>query len=247
VTDTVTGAQFDAPTHSVSGLPAQVTLSRDGYISRTTWITTTMATVDLIPEAGFDLEFYRQLARGGLDNAVHELRVLATSPRIYLQTAGLPAANVAALEQAARDVVPAFTGGVLTVAAWETGEATRAPTSGSLLVEIVNEPDGTTCGRASVGAPAGQIWLNVAARCSRAGFVVHPTVLAHELGHSLGFRHVDRADAQMNARASLSTSISALERHHGAIACKRVRSNTDIDVDPAPGARVSALGILFSD
>jgi hypothetical protein len=84
VTDTVTGAQLDAPTHSVSGLPAQVTLSRDGYISRTTWITTTMATVDLLPEAGFDLDFYRQLARGGLDNEVHELRVLAASPRIYL-------------------------------------------------------------------------------------------------------------------------------------------------------------------
>lgn len=73
VTDTVTGAQLDAPTHSVSGFPAQVTLSREGYISRTTWITTTMATIDLIPEAGFDLEFYRQLARGSLDNEVHEL------------------------------------------------------------------------------------------------------------------------------------------------------------------------------
>lgn len=173
--------------------------------------------------------------------------MLDASPRIYLQTAGLPAANVAALEQTARDAVPAFTGGVLAVAAWETGEAARTPTSGSIVVEIVNEPDGTTCGRASVGAPAGQIWLNAAARCSRAGFVVHPTVLAHELGHSLGFRHVDRADAQMNARASLGTSISAVERHHGAIAYKRVRGNTDIDVDPAPGARVSTLGILVND
>jgi hypothetical protein len=115
---------LDAPTHSVSGLPAQVTLSCDGYISRTTWITTSMATVDLIPKAGFDLEFYRQLARGDLDNEFHELRILSASPRIYLQTAGLPAANVAALEQTARDAVPAFAGGVLAVAAWEAGEAT---------------------------------------------------------------------------------------------------------------------------
>ena len=154
---------------------------------------------------------------------------------------------MAALEQSAREAVPAFTGGVLTVAAWDTGEATRTPTSGSIVVELVNEPDGTTCGRAIVGAPAGHIWLNMAARCSRAGFVVHPTVLAHELGHSLGFRHVERADAQMNARASLSTSISALERHHGAIAYKHVRGNTDIDVYSAPGSRVSTLGILVND
>jgi hypothetical protein len=98
----------------------------------------------------------------------------------------------------------------------------HAPTSGSLVVEIVNESDGASCGLASVGAPAGHVWLNVAARCSRAGCVVHPTVLAHELGHSLEFRHVDRADAQMDASGSLSTSISALERHHGAIAYKRI-------------------------
>lgn len=196
-------------------------MSAPGYITRDT--RSGVSTVDLIPEAGFDLAFYRQLARNGFESpgSLEPLRVLSQAPSIYLQTAGLTAGNVAALEQAARAVVPALTGGRFTVTTWETGRDRRAAQSGWIVVELYTDAN-AECGRSVIGG--GEIRLNTIPICRMV------RSFAHELGHALGFWHVADATMLMHAPSGADQP-SAHERHHAAIAYKRQAGNRDIDSD----------------
>jgi hypothetical protein len=240
ITDTLSGAQVGTFSSEATSFPARVSVSAGGYVTRETWVRSASPTVDLIPELGFNLDFYRQLARGTLDGSIQPLRVLSQAPSLYLQTAGLSAANVAALETAARAVVPALTGGRFQVAGWETGEGTRAPSNGWIVVDVFDDT-GRPCGETDLGAAAGHVRLNRAARCGYEGQAVDPPLFAHELGHALGYWHIAAAGHLMHQRATFverrSTLPSDLERHHAAIAYHRSTGNTDVDIDPvAPAA-----------
>src|SRR5688572_31421891 len=63
ITDTVTGAIVGRFSQTASSLPTRVSVSAAGYITRETIVRTATPTVDLFPERGFDLAFYRQIAR----------------------------------------------------------------------------------------------------------------------------------------------------------------------------------------
>ncbi len=227
-TDTVTGQAIPNPITTLLGA-GRIRVEASGYLLRET---RTATTVDLIPAGGeFDLAFYRQLARGTLDGEAQPLRVLSVAPSIYLQTAGLSAANVAALEQAARAAVPALTGGRFQVTTWETGAEPRAEQAGWIVVETVNND--SSCARALTGASAGHIWLNVRTACAFNGHAVNPPTIAHEIGHALGFWHVPQSDGIMSVDGAYYTSsASAAERYHAAIAYKRTAGNRDVDIDP---------------
>jgi len=237
LTDTVSGAVLGSFTQTVAALPALIDVSASGHLPRRARITSDRPTVDLIPDAApFDLTFYRQLVRGSLDGPLQPVRVLTSSPSIYLQRTGLSDATVAALEQAARAVVPALTGGRLQVAAWETGETARSLQNGWIMVELVN--DSANCGRALIGAVAGRITLNVAERCLRNDTIV-PAVFQHELGHSLGLWHV--SDGLMRNPTFTNATVTEAERYHAAIAYARSAGNIDVDQDVLTSAVVAPM------
>ncbi|HYE87647.1 MAG TPA: hypothetical protein VEA16_14895, partial [Vicinamibacterales bacterium] len=212
-------------------LPAFITVQADGFLQRQLTVTSATPTVDLIRDAPpFDLAFYRQFARGELEGPLQPLRVLSQAPGIYLQTAGLSPANVAALEQAARTVVPALTGGRFSVTVFETGAEARAPRAGWITVEVINSSE--PCGSANVGAAAGSVRMNTAGRCAFGGHAIYPPSFAHELGHALGFSHVAEAGHLMKSDGPYSRNDpSPTERHHAAIAYARTAGNRDPDID----------------
>lgn len=241
LTDTVSGAILGSFAQTVPSLPALVQVSAAGHLPRTARISAASPTVDLIPEAGFDLAFYRQLARNGLEapTALEPLRLLSASPSIYMQTAGLKPATVAAYEAAGRAVISALTDGRLTVVAWETGENARSPQSGRIVIDLVN--DAEACGRALVGAAAGHVWINTADKCHRNGDIVGTSnVIAHELGHALGFYHVTAADALMQA-VTITGTPSEAERFHAGIAYARSAGNRDVDQDQLTSGLTTAV------
>lgn len=221
VTNTVTGAPILDFTAVVNG--SRRIVSAPGYITRDT--SASVTATDLIPEAGFDLGFYRQLVRGALNGSMEPLRRLTASPSIYLQTAGLSPAMVSSMEAAARAVVPALTGGALSVAGWETGEAAKVPQAGWIVISTDHEVPGE-CGRSTIAG--GDIHISTRPNCVDSGYAA--TNLAHELGHALGFRHVP--SGLMAAPAPRGVTLpSEPERYHGAIAYKRPNGSRDIDVD----------------
>jgi hypothetical protein len=234
ITDTVSGAQIGSFSHEVPSLPALISVSHGGYVTRTARVAASSATVDLIPEAGFDLTFYRQLVRGALDGRMDPIRRWTVNPSIYLQRTGLSDATVAALERAARDVVPALTGGRLLVATWETGQDRRSPQTGWIVAAVVTELPGN-CGLSTVGG--GELTLKNAPQCSMA------RSFAHELGHTLGFWHVSDPTMLMHAPSGADQP-SSRERHHAALAYARSPGNTDVDQDQlTPG--ISAAPVFI--
>lgn len=243
ITDTVTGAVVGRLEQEVDQLPTLLPISLAGYVTRQAWITNASSPVDLIPEASFDLNFYRQLARDDFDRIQDRLQplwVLSQAPSFYMETEGekgLARSTVARLELVARRVVPALTGGRFQVARWETGPVPRPPQPGWITIERNDDiggpdvpPGYVVCGRAYIGAPAGQISLHGDQVCRI------EAVFAHELGHALGFFHVNRRGAMMYpyeiaADSAADAPIDA-ERSAAAIAYARPRGSRDIDIDP---------------
>lgn len=223
VTDTVTGAPVTGYAVLLAG--SRLTITAPGYVTRET---ANGPAVDLIHDvAPFDLGFYRQLVRNGYEapGSLEPLRRLMQAPSIYLQTTGLSPATVAALEGAARMAVDEWSGHAMGVVTWETGTEARAVRSGWITVLSMDEPSG--CGRANVGLSAGQIWLNVTnPLCSML------STLPHELGHAMGFYHVEPAGSLMKIpRPITDNRPTAAERYHASIAYHRSPGNRDLDSD----------------
>jgi hypothetical protein len=213
---------------------ARVTVSAPGYLARETTITAGRdVAVDIIHEAApFSLVFYRQMARNTWEGGTAlPLYVLPAAPAFYLQTKGLTSENISTLAQATRSIVPAFTGGRFTVTTFETGVDARAERAGWIVIELVNELPQRWCGLALIGASAGHIWMNTADRCLARGSL-DDGLLSHEIGHALGFWHLDFQNALMHSEFELPhRTITDGERYHGAVAYTRFAGNRDIDVD----------------
>jgi hypothetical protein len=250
ITDTVTGAVVGSFSRTATSLPAQVTVSAPGYITRETWVQTASPRVDLFPENGFDLRFYRQFARDDLDHLggamfMYPLLVLREAPAFYLEVEGAKGVTVdkaRQLEAVARRIVPLITGGRFQVTRWETGPTPREPQPGWIMIERRDDAD--ACGRAFVGRSAGQIWLNNDSGCRM------EATFAHEIGHAFGFFHVDRPGSMMwgspdKYRLSASDAPTDTERYHAALAYSRQRGNTDIDIDPRTSNVVQAPRVLM--
>jgi hypothetical protein len=230
----VTGAIVGRHTQTAASLPVRIRVSAPGYVTRETVIRTATPTVDLFPERAFDLAFYRQFVRDDFQRTRGSLEpswVLEQEPSFYLEVEGakgVSAAVGARLEEVARRTVPALTGGKFQVTRWETGPTPRAPQAGWIVIERADlGPD--ICGQAFLGAVSGRIWLHTDNVCNLYG------VFAHEIGHALGFFHVNSPGALMYPqarRSNISDAPIERERDHATFAYKRPRGSWDIDIDP---------------
>lgn len=221
-------------------------ISAPGYLTRDTRLGSGHPlTVDLISAVTpFSTIFYGQLARNTLEASAPDiLRVLPASPSIYIQTAGISSADVNTIAQTARAIIPAMTGGRLSVLSVETGDALRPLAPGWIVVEIGGTIlSGDLCGQAEIGASLGHVWLRPTATC------LDPGVIRHEFGHALGFFHIDVPSALMNAKYAGGKDVSDAERYHAGVAYHRSAGNRDPDSDAVTSTPLSVRsGIVVID
>lgn len=227
---------------------AHAIVSAPGFVTRDTHIASGhVIALDLIAiGAPFSSIFYGQLARSTLESASPQpLAVLASAPAFYLQTDGLSGETVTHLVNGIREIVPAMTGGRFAATTIEMGSGVRPERSGWIIIELVHEPDTGHCGRAMVGAASGHIWLNTAStpttNCADGNDPVARQILQHEVGHALGFWHIDVPGSLMSAsRLAHTTVLTDAERYHAAIAYHRSAGNVEPDQDSSAIAPLSA-------
>jgi hypothetical protein len=141
LTNTVTGAPVGTQTTTVTTLPARLTITQAGFLTRELTVTSTTPTVDLIPDgAPFDLAFYRQLTRGALDgewqnaaDARHDASRSTSRPQ------GCPR-RISPHSRKRREPVPLLSGDKFTVGVFDTGSSRLvAEAGGWFVVELVND------------------------------------------------------------------------------------------------------------
>ncbi len=200
-------------------------------------------TFQLIPLAApFSIDFYRALVRNGHEtpSQLEPLRRWTTNPRFYVRSAdqnGRPIEPevMAVVLDSIPEAVRQFTGGVLAVAQLESGPETRQPALGWITVNIVRDMSQPYCGFAFIAKDPGEITL-VNDRCNCGSVKISGGLVAHEVGHALGFWHVpNNRNVMYDTQPSNCPAVNLTtdERFHAALAYKRAPGNRDPDVDPA--------------
>jgi hypothetical protein len=224
------------------------TISAPGFHPRETrieWRTGGRSDVELslMPDrAPFSLDFFRAFVRNGLEGgseALEPIRRWTSNPNFYLNAINprnqqrIVASEIAVIEQAVRDAVPQLTGGRLTVGEFVVGDTPGTQRRGYIDIELVYEPDGDYCGKAFVGSNPGRITLNYE-RCivSWCRDPISANIVAHEVGHAMGFWHTPDGTMYRVMNNCRSTTFTEMERVHAAIAYQRPAGNRDIDQDP---------------
>ncbi len=234
--------------------PYLVTVDGGGHVARSVHVrwqpgSRDDVTIDLIPLAApFSLDFYRELARGGLNQPqnLRPLQRLTEDPSFYIQTTDfrgvdVPADTLRVVREAIPSAVHEFSGGTLRAARIEEGREARPEAPGWINVTLFYDTQGLLCGRASIATTPGFVELaygNAVCSCnSPTG--MSENLVRHELGHVLGFSHVAGREHIMTTFQDAACAgrpeggASALERYHAALVYHRPPGNTDPDRDPA--------------
>lgn len=219
-----------------------VTISGPGLVTRQTWAAAgssrTLALAAIVEGGGFDLGFYRQLVRNGLE-APATLRNLDrwnVAPRFYVRTVdqageAIPSAITTRVGQNLLEAMTAWTGGKYSSKV-DFGPDNRDGEAGWVTVRFYNPVDPSACARSEIAGT--RIWLNYLGAGCKCGGVVAPAVVVHEVGHTLGFWHVDSPKDVMYRQLSACELLpSERERYHANIAYTRTVGNADPDTDPS--------------
>lgn len=222
-------------------------VTTSGFMTRHTylgWRTTVGGGTDigLIRDAApFSLGFYRQLVRNGYETpgTLQILRRWTSAPRFYIRTVDEDTGRtvepevVALVQEWLHRAVGMWTGWA--IPAVEIGPEARPEQAGWIRVVFMRNVQ-DYCGRAYVGRNPGEITLALDA-CDCGSRKVGPDVVVHEVGHAMGFWHVDNPASIMFPYVSGEcrvAAVSEIERHHAGVAYQRPFGNTDIDRDPFP-------------
>ena len=240
--------------------PYSLQITGNGYLRRQVWVqwqqgARTHVNVDLISLAApFSLPFYRELARDAKDEpgALQPLSLWpGGNPKVYVRTVdqnGEPVAGtvLSSVYDVIRGAVSDWTDGRLSVQTLEHGTATRQRQDGWLIVNFVRNSTGDICGQSYIGALDGQIEL-VDGACTCGSSTMPKQVVAHEVGHAMGFFHVSDRGSMMYpqaARNCTNTELNSAERLHSKVAWTRKPGNLDPDLDPAGAAPLARRDIL---
>lgn len=253
LTETLSGGPLGSVSQEVSSLPAMVTLSAAGHLTRQTMVGSATPTVDLIADAPpFSLDFYRQLVRNGHEapNALTPLRIISTAPSLYIRTvddAGQPidAATLATARSSLIATVGTWTGGRFSFSTIDQGDAQGFEYS--ISVRWLNPVVPGICGRA--GSVARIIELNyLEPACACNGSRMRPRAVKHELGHALGFFHTDApSDLMYIQLLTCDQDPSPREQYHAAIAYHRQAGNRDPDIDAPTATPLSGRSVIVVD
>lgn len=244
------------------GLPGvtayPVTISAPGHVTRRVYFTWQRAartgiSVDLIRDAvPFSGDFYRKLVRNAWESP-GQLRPLArwtTPPRFYIRTvddldgAPVPPEVIASVRHWIGQGVQWWSG--MAPGTIETGTESRSPARG--VIRVLFLPRSTEfCGRANVAADPGFIELALEG-CGCGREQIAPDLILHEVGHSMGFWHVDdRRSIMFGTFDCQGPALSPADSHHAAIAYRRPVGSLDVDNDPDGPPNQQPLSITIAD
>lgn len=190
--------------------------------------------LDAIALEGFDLEFYRDFARGGLlpGAILRPIQRWTQAPAIYIKTiddmgVSVPTTILEMATAAIINTTSAWTGGAFGVAHVERGVESRAGLAG--WIDVSWSTAGVCGSTFDSGREGARIVMNV----RRSECTCGPLVTKHELGHALGFSHTDSQGDLMAATFAgvCDKDLSPRERAHAAIVYKRPNLNLDPDQD----------------